>query len=536
MNERSFKVGYRFYYWDYYKNKDKTYHQTLQQHNIRDFNYSPKELFVESKYDTIKDEILNNTIYNLDQRKLGRSLDKANKYIITERARKGTALRCGTGDFLHYGIKPKAPLSLQHILSVILYTDWTELSTAFSSTFRSISQQEKLSSVKSRNREFRNWSKTLRETVEYFGNNGEPPEFTELSDGAKKEIEKYQEYDFVTGPFYSGLSFVMVIPEFNIRINSPTSTTKQMAVAERFATDDGMVITLNNNGYYQSNMLSSWDCRWISNFPGEDELLWMGGFAPIRLETVRMSIDGKLMNFEQYFRALFYFDCMVTGVSMTRIKHRASNKDFKILSHLQKRKMGIGGFCNEYPEYINDTFKAYTSNKTQIIINIGYIESFFNKLQGLIMYKVSCKPVTKRKNKTANLLKPIVFDLFHNLKNIVIGTTCSTNRGTVEYEIDILSLLRELDQAQMSKDISITIRASRKYQTRGNMYNQIAAISSSMNAKFSWLSLSWNKSSESIKSKCKAKKWKVSFSETNVKYGNQYQLEDQLIIRKSECI
>ncbi len=34
------------------------------------------------------------------------------------------------------------------------------------------------------------------------------------------------------GPYYCGLSYVMVIPQFNIRLYSRTSTTKQIEVAE----------------------------------------------------------------------------------------------------------------------------------------------------------------------------------------------------------------------------------------------------------------------------------------------------------------
>ena len=72
---------------------------------------------------------------------------------------------------LHYGIPTYSNISVEHILSVILYTDWTTLCTQFSATFRREHRNESLYSVKQRNAEYAVWSRLLRETVEYWGQN-----------------------------------------------------------------------------------------------------------------------------------------------------------------------------------------------------------------------------------------------------------------------------------------------------------------------------------------------------------------------------
>ena len=59
MRQFTFSIGYPFFYWDYYKNKQKQQmeNQTVA-HNINDYcGYSPKQLFIKPKYKDLKDEI-----------------------------------------------------------------------------------------------------------------------------------------------------------------------------------------------------------------------------------------------------------------------------------------------------------------------------------------------------------------------------------------------------------------------------------------------------------------------------------------------
>eukprot|EP01084_Bolivina_argentea_P076667 138976_1 len=59
ISVRSFKIGYRFYYWGYYKNLDDTYQPTQSHQNVIDYSlHSPKQLYVTTKHDNLKTEIL----------------------------------------------------------------------------------------------------------------------------------------------------------------------------------------------------------------------------------------------------------------------------------------------------------------------------------------------------------------------------------------------------------------------------------------------------------------------------------------------
>eukprot|EP01084_Bolivina_argentea_P092209 165917_1 len=120
-------------------------------------------------------------------------------------------------------------------------------------------------------------------------------------------------------------------------------------------------------------------------------------------------------NYYQYLKPLFYFDSMVTGVAMNHEFDSSdiTDDDYLILSNLAQHKFSIT--FNKYPQYVNNTFQSYTNNKTQIVINLDYIEYFFNKLQDLILYDVQSKAVNKGGDSKCNLLKPTVFKLFHNV-------------------------------------------------------------------------------------------------------------------------
>eukprot|EP01083_Nonionella_stella_P236262 829968_1 len=65
-----------------------------------------------------------------------------------------------------YNIKRGSPITLKHILSVLFYTNHTDLSSEFSQSFRKLYETETDQSLKERHSEYRNWGKYLRETIE----------------------------------------------------------------------------------------------------------------------------------------------------------------------------------------------------------------------------------------------------------------------------------------------------------------------------------------------------------------------------------
>ena len=105
--------------------------------------------------------------------------------------------------------------------------------------------------IKARNSNYFHWAKALREMVYCYGKD---------NDG---------EFD-LPGPFYTGMSVVLKVPEFRIVLNSPTSTSTELSVAMKFSGENGMVLQFQNKDGH-SRRVKGMDCTWISRYREESE-------------------------------------------------------------------------------------------------------------------------------------------------------------------------------------------------------------------------------------------------------------------------
>ena len=256
MSSSSFNVGLRFYYWPFYKElqaiPDEEQYDDPHDHS----GYEIKQLFVTQKYGSFKKEI-SNYKYLLFQQYKDEIVMKVNIYNNSDIAKetKANALNCKD---LHYGIAETAKLGFQNLVSLILYTDYSDLSTDFSKTFRKKSPYESLQSIKNRNSEYFWMSKILRETVEIFG-------------GSSYQDDGYESDNILLGPYYCGMKVVMNMPSFSIRLCSPTSTSGTLEVAIKFSGEDGIIIQLDNPNVKPYRFITGFDCSWLSRYKEENE-------------------------------------------------------------------------------------------------------------------------------------------------------------------------------------------------------------------------------------------------------------------------
>ena len=116
--------------------------KVAQQNLFNIHNHSgttPKELYITPKFKTFKEEIaeykhLSWKTYNND------ILPKINEYIQTEMAKstKASISRSSAVIKLLYNINDGSSIKFEHLLSLVLYTDQSNLCFDFSSTFQSI--------------------------------------------------------------------------------------------------------------------------------------------------------------------------------------------------------------------------------------------------------------------------------------------------------------------------------------------------------------------------------------------------------------
>lgn len=232
----TFSIGYRFHYWPKYENKKKP--------DFIHIDIRQCDLFIKKKFDDFKSEIL--AYDNISKEAYNRVMAKAAGKKKTKTVKKIKAIGCWA-----YRIAKDEAIGLDHVIAVILYCDYTDHCSRFSKSFRSLSATETLEETKKRNRNYYWMARRLRETAQMFGENR-----------ARHEV---------TGPFFCGINQILVIPQFRLHLNSPTSTTLQRCVAEEFAGDNGMILKLNNDCRNRWDYSMVFDASIISHYPQEQE-------------------------------------------------------------------------------------------------------------------------------------------------------------------------------------------------------------------------------------------------------------------------
>eukprot|EP01083_Nonionella_stella_P069033 183729_1 len=207
LRRSSFSIGFTFYYWSEYR-KMNEFHANTSTYNRNDHGgYKICELFVPQKHESFKEEI---QYYKfIEMSAYDTTMVKVKAYMATKSAKALKAWIALNNRYfieLKYDIKHGDPISTRHFLALFFYTDFTELCTHFSATFRATKQFEQLSSIKARNSTYWWMAKSLREIVELYGDNY----YSEYD-------EEKRTYVGLQGPFYCGLSTVMPFPEFEVR-------------------------------------------------------------------------------------------------------------------------------------------------------------------------------------------------------------------------------------------------------------------------------------------------------------------------------
>ena len=205
--------GYRFFYWPYYEDFEDEYNLLWQTTGYRclesNQGYSINHWYIPQKYKDLKYELLNNQIYQFTSNQFADTFSNATIKLQSWLDDPECRTLASRGEQWEkcYGIKDGSEISVQHIMSVLFYTDFTDQSAAFSGTFRRTSPFEADESLKARNREFWNWSKLLRETVECFGQS-----MGELYRAGLKTL-------------YHGVSKSLIFDSTFIKLCGPLSTT-----------------------------------------------------------------------------------------------------------------------------------------------------------------------------------------------------------------------------------------------------------------------------------------------------------------------
>ena len=412
-------TGFLFWYWPWYaKQSDAEVKQQWKYQRMDFGGYTVAELCVSPRFDSLKSEILSSGFVGAKEFQ-EQVIDKGNAYLRTAICRKMKTYR-GFDD-LHYDIPYGSPLRAHHLFAVVLYTDFSDLCFAFGRSFRKIKWNESFAAVKERNAKFYFLSRYLREAVTYYGNDG------------------YVEYGGEKGPFFTGMKGVMNMPSFALALNGPTSTSKQKAVATRFAGDGGMVIVLDNQ---RGNSFGErfWDCSWLSAFTEEDERLWFGSFG-CKVEVASVIIIESALNYSRSMDAFWKFDAILSAQERM-CKVEVSARNVSIVGSAMCSALGEPFAANPNCDaYALDNFFAFTRHKTQILLNLYSLNQMKDRrLTDFVMHNVEKQSAADISEDFTNVLKPRIFALFPNLQHITI-TSAS------DFALNLQSLLSVLCDA-----------------------------------------------------------------------------------------
>eukprot|EP01084_Bolivina_argentea_P207759 354414_1 len=274
-------------------------------------------IIVTHKYESFKQELLSNKICATTIKQWNKTLNKSKVFITCEYAK-----------FLP---SSQQKLSLTNLMSIIFYCDYTILSQKFSETFRKMNCTETLKEVVSRHKNYFWFSKTLRETIETFGDT--------FDENSKQK-------------YFHGISCAMIFNSTIARFYHPVSTTTQLIVASQFAGYSGIIIEI---GGFKASLC--FHCTWISSFSNEQETLFMASNA-VKIENIIECSNGQ--EFRKYLSALTHFIRSVTGHHAIGI----TKTDVSALNLLLKQHDSV-------PSYFQNIFKATCESIKEMKISMG---------------------------------------------------------------------------------------------------------------------------------------------------------------------
>ena len=312
---------------------------------------------------------------------INKILKKANMYLGSNTVKSMTTFPCG-------------PLHIGHLISIILYCDYSDLSRDFKASFRKSYKFQLLSQIRRHNSEYYWWSKTLKEAITEYG------QFYKFGNGMLPSLQ---------GPFYCGMSVVLNVTQFIVFMYCPLSTSVHLEVETLFSGEEGMVVELNNNTG-SSKYLHGMDVSWLSRYREEDERyesllnlafasnfvciiysLFFGcqhychgyghTFCPLTLSAIR--IIPTATKYQEIIQAMMLFDGMLSGKRKVRdVPQSIWSRATSVIGHL----LANDGVDDVFDSFIYRTFNCFLSSKhfMKIHCQLEYSESFFQSFAKLI--------------------------------------------------------------------------------------------------------------------------------------------------------
>ena len=172
---------------------------------------------VQPKHASLRIELLKNEITSLSLLQCNKTYNMA-MYKLQSRDTTLRANYIGINNQI-YNIPPGTPITINHIISLMVYTDYTEVQREFKKTCRKSNPWQQISEVVKENSEIAHWCRYMKECYIFYG---EP-----------------MSNDMIV---YTGISVKLMIDSLQQYVQFPLSTTIDPAIADAFADgSDGII-------------------------------------------------------------------------------------------------------------------------------------------------------------------------------------------------------------------------------------------------------------------------------------------------------
>eukprot|EP01084_Bolivina_argentea_P256249 431343_1 len=435
----SYSYSFDFNYWEHCK--DSTDHT--------DDGHMLKDLYIKPKYNSLKEEVLNNEIMTISPTFWNNQFEKAEYYQKTRRYLETVAKVDKYCTLLKYspchpsniGYIDGDTMKINHLVVIIIYCSTDQFQSKFSSTYRSSENDHRndLAAIKQRHSNFHHFAKHMKEAIEVFG--------MEYQHGTIKRM-------------YHGIDKQMVFDGMKPQIFAVLSTTSTQSVAIQFSDNSGLVLEM-----IPSINLKYFDCSWLSRFSNENECLFIGGLQPIHIISILNAFTGKF--FEEYIKALRIIHSMIDGllyeddcsiildintnkthyISLLDGNYNGINKNIKklvirLIEHQcsKSNPKKYAKFLNLHP-YADRLCDQFFNSQTQMSLswqqlNIDILKKYDRKNSGYIGYSFLSSYFCS--DKVEGLKLEFVNTLFPSLTNISITNLSGSCLGFIN---DILQFI-----------------------------------------------------------------------------------------------
>eukprot|EP01084_Bolivina_argentea_P182813 315544_1 len=438
-------ISITFYYWNYY--------QSIQ--DVPDSTCNMRRVFVNAKYISFKAEISSYKYFDYQQYTY--IAVKAAKY---EKSQIIKSIKAVYIRYLnkYYEIPAGSTLLFDHLLAIILYTDYSELRDDFSSTFSKNTLTETIENITKRNSKYYWLSRRLRECVEIYGQ-------CRVGD-----YKNNKNVNILSGPFYCSMNSTNTISSVHMKLCSPTSVSKHIEVSVKFIDKEATILQFNNPYSLQTKYLRCFDVSWISRYKEEDERLFFNSDDYIKIQSVLLISTNQ--NFQIFMNSLHYLDWIINGGPETEMDDSKNNKtDLLMISNLLNQT--IKKFrIKTYDSYIHSTFISFIQHKKEIILDLSSLKYIDYRIRELIMYSLDEKDcdneIERDDNDFKNLFRPELFVMFKNVKRVVVKTT--SVYGSVSYSLSMMTLLSLIESNGLN-EVIVKAVIFRGYDWINNMWS-----------------------------------------------------------------